>query len=102
MSDCFSSVSRLWVALAVTPLIFHASAAFPERPGALQRFLEGLHAGWNITLFHYRNHGSDTSKVLAGIQVPKQNEAAFDAFLAELGYDYVEETSNEVYKRMLK
>ncbi|PWN46285.1 threonine dehydratase I [Ceraceosorus guamensis] len=74
---------------------------FPERPGALKRFLEGLHAGWNITLFHYRNHGSDTSKVLAGLQVPPEDADAFHAYLDELGYTYQEETDNIVYKRML-
>ncbi|KAI0929916.1 hypothetical protein AcW1_008738 [Taiwanofungus camphoratus] len=75
---------------------------FPERPGALRKFLLGLHSGWNISLFHYRNHGADLGKVLAGIQVPQSDTADFDAFLNNLGYPYVEETDNEVYKRYLR
>ncbi|KAI0744040.1 threonine ammonia-lyase [Daedaleopsis nitida] len=75
---------------------------FPERPDALRRFLKGLHIGWNITLFHYRNHGADIGKVLAGIQVPPENTAEFSEYLKSLGYPYVEETENEVYKRFLK
>jgi len=89
-------------------LLISFPSVFPERPGALKRFLDTLHAGWNITLFHYRNHGSDTSKVLCAIQVPPPNvdgsgdqSEAFDAFLHELGYTYVEETENAVYKEML-
>lgn len=75
---------------------------FPERPGALRAFLVGLHSGWNISLFHYRNHGADLGKVLAGIQVPSDQSAAFDDFLVKLGYPYVEETNNAVYKRFLR
>ncbi|EPT04598.1 hypothetical protein FOMPIDRAFT_1113583 [Fomitopsis schrenkii] len=75
---------------------------FPERPGALRKFLLGLHTGWNISLFHYRNHGADLGKVLAGIQVPPEDASAFDGFLSNLGYPYVEETGNEVYKRYLR
>ncbi|VDB95147.1 unnamed protein product [Peniophora sp. CBMAI 1063] len=75
---------------------------FPERPGALRRFLETLHRGWNISLFHYRNHGADLGKVLAGIQVPEGEEGEFDGFLRELGYPYVEETGNAVYRRYLR
>ena len=59
---------------------------FPERPGALLRFLERMSRGWNISLFHYRNHGADYGRVLAGIQVPPQDQAAFQAFLDGLGY----------------
>ncbi|KAF8070485.1 tryptophan synthase beta subunit-like PLP-dependent enzyme [Lyophyllum atratum] len=65
---------------------------FPERPNALRSFLLGLQQGWNISLFHYRNHGADLGKVLAGIQVPPQDYAAFDAFLEKLNFTYVEET----------
>jgi len=75
---------------------------FPERPGALRKFLLGLQAEWNISLFHYRNHGADLGKVLAGIQVPPSDSSAFDAFLNNLGYPYVEETENDVYKRYLR
>ncbi|OCH93773.1 threonine dehydratase I [Obba rivulosa] len=75
---------------------------FPERPGALRKFLLGLHSGWNVSLFHYRNHGADLGKVLAGIQVPPNDAGEFQAFLDKLGYPYVEETDNEVYKRYLR
>lgn len=94
---------------------------FPERPGALRKFLLGLHQGWNITLFHYRNHGAgmfisffsslrplvlirliDLGKVLAGIQVPPNERDEFDAFLKQLNYNFVEETENQVYKRYLR
>ncbi|KAI9067291.1 threonine ammonia-lyase [Trametes sanguinea] len=75
---------------------------FPERPDALRRFLKGLHAGWNISLFHYRNHGADIGKVLAGIQVPPEDTEQFSEYLKRLGYPYVEETNNEVYKRYLR
>ncbi|KAK7676849.1 hypothetical protein QCA50_011496 [Cerrena zonata] len=75
---------------------------FPERPGALRKFLEGIQTEWNISLFHYRNHGADLGKVLAGIQVPPEQAKKFDEFLEKLGYPYVEETDNEVYKRYLR
>lgn len=77
---------------------------FPERPGALRAFLSGMHSAlnWNITLFHYRNHGADIGKVLAGIQVPPEQYKQFDEFLVKLGYHYVEETESEIYKRHLK
>ncbi|CAL1707270.1 unnamed protein product [Somion occarium] len=75
---------------------------FPERPGALRKFLEGIQTEWNISLFHYRNHGADLGKVLAGIQVPPEQSNKFNEFLQRLGYPYVEETDNEVYKRYLR
>ncbi|KAF5386225.1 hypothetical protein D9615_002236 [Tricholomella constricta] len=75
---------------------------FPERPNALRSFLLGLHQGWNISLFHYRNHGADLGKVLAGIQVPPEDYAAFDAFLEKLNFAYVEETDNIAFKRFLR
>ncbi|RPD57486.1 threonine ammonia-lyase [Lentinus tigrinus ALCF2SS1-7] len=75
---------------------------FPERPDALRRFLKGLHSGWNISLFHYRNHGADIGKVLAGIQVPPKDTVEFEQYLKNLGYPYVEETESEVYKRFLR
>ncbi len=67
---------------------------FPERPGALMRFLDRMNAGWNITLFHYRSLGADYGSVLAGIQVPPATRAAFKALLEEIGYDHEEETMN--------
>ena len=54
---------------------------FPERPGALMRFLAAMHPGWNISLFHYRNQGADYGRILVGIQVPAADEAAFQDFL---------------------
>ena len=64
---------------------------FPERPGALLRFLDGLADGFNITLFHYRNHGADYGRVLAGISVPREERQRFDTALDDLGYPYVDE-----------
>ncbi|KIJ67821.1 hypothetical protein HYDPIDRAFT_25289 [Hydnomerulius pinastri MD-312] len=81
---------------------FYWFPEFPERPGALRKFLSGLHQGWNISLFHYRNHGADLGRVLTGIQVPPQDHEQFEQFLENLGYHYVEETNNEVYKRYLR
>jgi threonine dehydratase len=74
---------------------------FPERPGALSRFLNGLQPDWNITLFHYRNHGADFGRVLAGIQVPQADRPRFHAALAELGYPYADETDNPAYRLFL-
>ena len=74
---------------------------FPERPGALLRFLEAVGAQWNISLFHYRNHGSDYGRVLAGIEVAPESEADFLAHLRELGYAYSEETANPAYRIFL-
>ncbi|MEN9560669.1 MAG: hypothetical protein RLZZ502_1880 [Pseudomonadota bacterium] len=74
---------------------------FPERPGALMRFLSALNKGWNITLFHYRNHGADTGRVLAGLQIPKSDEKSFVTFLKELGYPCIEETKNPIYRLFL-
>lgn len=74
---------------------------FPERPGALLKFLEGLRLDWNISLFHYRNHGSDYGRVLAGIQVPEDEREAFEAFLDELGYAHWDETDNPAYAMFL-
>ncbi|KAG0335748.1 hypothetical protein BG004_008342 [Podila humilis] len=72
---------------------------FPERPGALLQFLEGLRAGWNVSLFHYRNHGSDMGKVLAGLQVPEEDNEDFTRYLSSLNYHWVEETNNPLYKQ---
>jgi threonine dehydratase len=74
---------------------------FPERPGALLRFLNAMSRGWNISLFHYRNHGADYGRVLVGMQVPKQHERRFQAFLAEVGYPYRDESRNPAYKLFL-
>jgi threonine dehydratase len=74
---------------------------FPERPGALMQFLNSMSAGWNITLFHYRNHGADYGRVLVGMQVPASDKQQFRAFLDALGYDYVEETGNPAYRMFL-
>jgi threonine dehydratase len=75
---------------------------FPERPGALMKFLNAMRPGWNISLFHYRNQGADYGRILVGLQVPTVDGRAFDAFLKTLGYPYVEETNNPVYKLFLK
>lgn len=74
---------------------------FPERPGALMRFLEAMRTDWNISLFHYRNHGADYGRVLVGIQVPASDHQAFQTFLDQLGYPHVEETDNPAYKLFL-
>jgi threonine dehydratase len=74
---------------------------FPERPGALMRFLESMSTSWNISLFHYRNHGADYGRVLVGMQVPKGEKRAFKAFLARLGYAYWDESGNPAYKLFL-
>jgi threonine dehydratase len=74
---------------------------FPERPGALLRFLQAIGSRWNISLFHYRNHGSDYGRVLAGIQVPAGERADFVQHLNELHYAYADETNNPVYRMFL-
>jgi len=74
---------------------------FPERPGALLRFLTCMSVGWNITLFHYRNFGSDMGRVLAGMEVPREDETAFRAFLEDLGYAWTDEKDNPAYKFLL-
>jgi threonine dehydratase len=74
---------------------------FPERPGALMKFLENLRSDWNISLFHYRNHGADYGRVLVGIQVPKNEMREFTAFLRKLGYPYADETRNPAYRLFL-
>jgi len=75
---------------------------FPERPGALMRFLAAMHPGWNISLFHYRNQGADYGRILVGIQVPRGDEAAFDDFLRTLAYPCIEETRNPLVALFLK
>lgn len=75
---------------------------FPERPGALMKFLNSMRPGWNISLFHYRNQGSDYGRILVGLQVPKSDNKAFATFLKELGYPFVDETQNPLYRMFLK
>ena len=75
---------------------------FPERPGALLKFLSLMRPGWNISLFHYRNQGADYGRILVGLQVPDADNPAFDEFLATLGYPCVEETANPVYRMFLQ
>jgi threonine dehydratase len=75
---------------------------FPERPGALLKFLSYMGAQWNISLFHYRNHGAAYGRVLAGMQVPEQERDNFRYFLDELGFIYYDETENPVYNLFLK
>lgn len=75
---------------------------FPERPGALLKFLNLMHPGWNISLFHYRNQGADYGRILVGLQVPTTDEALFQSFLQTLDYPCVDETHNPVYRLFLK
>ena len=75
---------------------------FPERPGALMRFLTSMAPNWNISLFHYRNHGADYGRILVGIQVPKNEQKQFQAFLATLGYPHWNESDNPAYRLFLK
>src|SRR5437879_971479 len=74
---------------------------FPERPGALMRFLSSMRSDWNISLFHYRNHGADYGRVLVGMQVPSREMKQFRQFLENLGYPYAEETRNPAYRLFL-
>jgi threonine dehydratase len=75
---------------------------FPERPGALARFLDRMHPDWNISLFHYRNHGADYGRILVGIQVPPSELAVLHGFLAALGYPYIDESDNPAYRLLLR
>lgn len=77
------------------------SVEFPERPGALADFLDAISNRWNITLFHYRNHGADHGKVLVGMQVPKEERSAFDQAIRELGYICTDVSSNSAYRLFL-
>jgi threonine dehydratase len=74
---------------------------FPEKPGALMKFLETMGHDWNISLFHYRNHGADFGRVLVGMQVPPNEKAEFEEFLHNLGYPHWDETQNPAYKLFL-
>ncbi|MGV3606717.1 MAG: threonine ammonia-lyase, biosynthetic [Planctomycetaceae bacterium] len=75
---------------------------FPEKPGALMRFLSSMHPSWNITLFHYRNQGADYGRVLVGIQIPAEQRPALHAFMTGLAYPFVDETDNPVYRLFLR
>ncbi len=74
---------------------------FPERPGALSNFLSKMGGRWNISMFHYRNHGAAYGRVLVGIQVPPEQRPRFQEFLDKLGYEYAEETANPAYRIFL-
>jgi threonine dehydratase len=85
--------------LAAGELIYRFE--FPERPGALMKFLTSMAPGWNISMFHYRNQGADYSRVLVGLQVPKSERREFARFLAELGFRHWDETGNPAYRLFL-
>jgi threonine dehydratase len=93
-----------------SPLSFRSSVSeerlfsleFPERAGALDKFLTTLQPGVNITLFHYRNYGGDVGKVLTAIQCPREEDHKLAKFLKTLGYPYKEETDSGVYKTFLR
>jgi threonine dehydratase len=74
---------------------------FPERPGALMAFLSALHPNWNISIFHYRNHGADVGRIVVGVQVPENELDAWRAFLADLPYQHWEESDNPAYRIFL-
>jgi threonine dehydratase len=86
-------------ALAQDELLYRFE--FPERPGALMRFLNSMAPNWNISLCHYRSQGGDVGRILVGLQVPQNEMAQFAQFLATLGYRYWDESSNPVYQRFL-
>src|SRR5213593_2758439 len=75
---------------------------FPERPGALMQFLDTLGGRWNISLFHYRNHRADFGRVLAALEVPPDEDQAFEGFLKDLGYRFQIEDGNDAYNRFLQ
>ncbi len=75
---------------------------FPERPGALMRFLACMHPNWNISLFHYRNQGSDYGNILVGMQVPVEEQGDIEEFLRTLAYPFVDQTNNPVYHLFLR
>jgi threonine dehydratase len=77
------------------------SFAFPERPGALMTFVTSLHPNWNISIFHYRNHGSDVGRIVVGVQVPPAERSTWLDFLKGLSYEWVDESKNPVYQIFL-
>jgi threonine dehydratase len=74
---------------------------FPEKPGALMAFVNALHANWNISIFHYRNHGADVGRIVVGVQVPRAERPAWQEFLDGLGYQHWDESANPAYKLFL-
>jgi hypothetical protein len=74
---------------------------FPERPGALMAFVNSLQASWNISIFHYRNHGADVGRIVVGVQVPPAEREQWQDFLAHLAYRYWDETANPAYALFL-
>ncbi len=74
---------------------------FPERPGALMAFVSALHPNWNISIFHYRNHGADVGRIVVGVQVPPAEREDWQAFLADLPYRHWDETDNPAYRLFL-
>ena len=77
------------------------ASSFRSAPGALMKFLDSMRPDWNISLFHYRNHGADYGRVLVGMQVPPREMPVFHRFLRDLGYPFWEETRNPAYKLFL-
>ena len=75
---------------------------FPERPGALMKFVGSMSPDWNISLFHYRNNGADYGRIVVGVQVPPDETAQWQAFLDNLGYQYWDENTNLAYKLFLR
>ena len=75
---------------------------FPERPGALMRFLSHMHPDWNISLFHYRNQGADYGRILIGVQIPSDAMDSFQEFVDRLAYPCVDETDNPAYRLFLR
>jgi threonine dehydratase len=75
---------------------------FPERPGALMKFVTSMSPNWNISVFHYRNHGADHGRIVVGVQVPPQDMADWQTFLETLGYRYWDESQNPAYQLFLK
>ena len=102
-----NEVAKLHVRYMVGGRTPHAAAErlcrfeFPERPGALLQFLDALGGRWNISLFHYRNHGADFGRVLAAFEVPDHERPAFEAFLQALGYRYELDERNEAWRTYL-
>ena len=75
---------------------------FPERPGALMTFLSRMRPEWNISLFHYRNHGADYGRIVVGVQVPPSDMNQWRGFLDTLGYRFWDETDNAAYRMFLR
>lgn len=85
--------------LASNELIYRFE--FPERPGALMKFLSSMAPNWNISMFHYRNHGADYGRIVVGLQVPEKEMPLFKRFLNSLGYPFWDESNNPVYQLFL-